>query len=408
MRNDLVIKVDNLSKCYQIGVREKFPTLRDTLSNIISLKRRSNQRTNFWALKNISFRVKKGEVIGIIGPNGSGKSTLLKILSRITLPTRGKALVWGRVSSLLEVGTGFNQELTGRENIYLNGSILGMSRQDLKSKFRQIVDFSGIEKFLDTPVKRYSSGMYIRLAFAIAAHMEPNILIVDEVLSVGDDEFQRKSLKKMEEITKKEGRTILFVSHNMNAIRRLCNRCLLLKEGKLIMIGSPTEVTKKYVYSFASTKYRITELSYYEKKEISLRKVTLKSSNISYEDPITIRLEYEVKTSIANCIVWLGLENEEGVMVLSTADTDLQPDLLKERQKGYYRQDVLVPEKLLNMGEYTIIAGIVQQLPFKVFERTESIKFTIVDTGTSPCSVSRDKNRRGVIQPFIKWNNIRA
>src|SRR3990167_5029385 len=249
--SDIAIKVENLSKLYRIGNRESYKALRDVLSDAISAPfrwfRNSQSANNyFWALKDISFEVKKGEVIGIIGRNGAGKSTLLKILCRITEPTEGYAKIYGRVGSLLEVGTGFHPELTGRENIYLNGAILGMSKAEINRKFDEIVAFAEVEKFIDTPVKHYSSGMYTRLAFAVAAHMETEILLVDEVLAVGDITFQKKCLGKMEDVAKK-GRTVLFISHNMNMVRLLCEQTLLLDNGKTEAIGKTDKVIEKYL-----------------------------------------------------------------------------------------------------------------------------------------------------------------
>jgi lipopolysaccharide transport system ATP-binding protein len=250
MEKDVVIKVENLGKKYTIGEKQPYLSIRDTFTNLIKTPINiisKKKKEEFWALKGVSFEVKRGEVIGVIGKNGAGKSTLLKILSRITEPTTGRVELRGRVASMLEVGTGFHPELTGRENIYLNGSILGMSGKEIKKKFDKIVEFSGVEKFLDTPVKYYSSGMYVRLAFAVAAHLEPEILVVDEVLSVGDAEFQKKCLGKMDEVSKTEGRTILFVSHNMSAVQNLCSKCILLEEGKIKQIGDTNEVIQNYL-----------------------------------------------------------------------------------------------------------------------------------------------------------------
>jgi len=253
-----IIEIKNLSKKYNIIHQQGgYIALRDILTDIAKhpfkfLKHKTKKvigketKEEFWALKDISFTVEKGEAIGIIGANGAGKSTLLKILSKITPPTTGTIEYKGRMSSLLEVGTGFHPELTGRENIFLNGAILGMTKKEIAEKFNDIVEFSGIKKFLDTPVKRYSSGMYVRLAFAVAAHMEPDILVVDEVLAVGDAEFQKKCLGKMDEVTKEAGRTILFVSHNMSAIQNLCKRSILLENGKIKMIGETKEVIDEY------------------------------------------------------------------------------------------------------------------------------------------------------------------
>jgi len=252
-----IIEVKNLSKKYNITHTEGgYIALRDVLTNIakhpfefLKSKIKRNSKEEFWALKNISFNVQKGEAIGIIGANGAGKSTLLKILSKITPPTTGEIRFQGRVSSLLEVGTGFHPELTGRENIFLNGAILGMTKKEIAEKFNDIVSFAGVEKFLDTPVKRYSSGMYVRLAFAVAAHMEPDILIVDEVLAVGDADFQKKCLGKMNEVTKTAGRTILFVSHNMEAVQKLCQRAILLENGEIKKIGDTKDILNTYLSS---------------------------------------------------------------------------------------------------------------------------------------------------------------
>lgn len=241
-----IIEVTGLSKKYKIGELQPYFTLRDSIAGWARIGRKL-AKDEFWALRNVTFKVSPGETLGIIGPNGAGKSTLLKILSRITPPTRGEATLRGRIGSLLEVGTGFHQELTGRENIYLNGAILGMTRREINKKLDEIVDFSGVEKFLDMPVKHYSSGMYTRLAFSVAVNLESEILIVDEVLAVGDAEFQRKCLDKISEITREEGKTALFVSHNMNSVERLCNQCILLTAGRVKKYGSTSEVIKTYL-----------------------------------------------------------------------------------------------------------------------------------------------------------------
>jgi len=250
--DDIAIRVENLSKLYRIGlVRQPYHTLRDEIVDRVRSLFRSNGRSPqgeemFWALRDLSFDVKQGEVVGIIGRNGAGKSTLLKILSRITEPTEGEAKIRGRVGSLLEVGTGFHRELTGRENIYLNGAILGMKKEEITRKLDEIVDFSGVEKFIDTPVKHYSSGMFVRLAFAVAAHLEPNVLIIDEVLAVGDVAFQKKCLGTMDAISK-QGRTVLFVSHNMTAVRNLCSRAFLLMNGHIHLDGKAEDVVQQYL-----------------------------------------------------------------------------------------------------------------------------------------------------------------
>tara|TARA_R110000737_G_scaffold326830_1_gene340747 strand:- start:70 stop:1206 length:1137 start_codon:yes stop_codon:yes gene_type:complete len=273
--SDVAIKVENLSKKYRIG-NNAHSTLRDTLSNLIS-KKKSEE---FWALKDLNFEIKKGEAIGIIGRNGAGKSTLLKILSKITRPTTGRIEINGRVSSLLEVGTGFHPELTGRENVYLNGSLLGMSRSEIKSKFDEILDFSGVEKFIDTPVKHYSSGMYVRLAFSVAAHLNTEVLLVDEVLAVGDADFQKKCLFKMDEIAG-IGKTVLFVSHNIDAIKKLTKKSLLINDGSLEAFSGNENVINRYYGSKLASNYR----KYSEDSIID-------SVEILVEDQITIICSY--------------------------------------------------------------------------------------------------------------------
>ena len=256
-----IIEIKNLSKKYNIYLMKEgmtYSTIRDELTDIVRkpirwLKGERENREVLWALKDVSFNINPGEIIGIIGPNGAGKSTLLKLLTRITPPSEGEAIIRGRVGSLLEVGTGFHPELTGRENIYLNGAILGMTTKEIEQKFDRIVEFAGIKKFLDTPAKRYSSGMYVRLAFSVAVHLEPDILLVDEVLSVGDAAFQKKSFDKMQEITRKGDRTVILVSHNMGAIEKLCKKCILLENGGVKMIGETKDVIEKHLSDSAGT-----------------------------------------------------------------------------------------------------------------------------------------------------------
>ena len=252
MSDKAIITVENLSKSYIIGHYDRHEGLRHAIEGALRAPltwwRQSRiSREEFWALRDVDLEIKQGEVVGVIGRNGAGKSTLLKILSRITDPTKGRIRIRGRVASLLEVGTGFHAELTGRENVYLNGAILGMSRNEIRQKFDEIVSFAEVERFLDTPVKRYSSGMYVRLAFAVAAHLEPEILIVDEVLAVGDVEFQRKCLGKMEDVARQEGRTVIFVSHQMAAIQNLCSRCIFLHEGQLMQQGNTSDIVNAYL-----------------------------------------------------------------------------------------------------------------------------------------------------------------
>ena len=404
-----VIKVENLGKKYNLGTKEHSFSIQESFLNIF--KKRKPPKT-FWALKDINFEVKGGEVLGIIGPNGAGKSTLLKILSQITPPTTGKITINGRIASLLEVGTGFHPEFTGRENIYLNGAILGMSHKEIKNKFDEIVAFSEIGKFIDTPVKRYSSGMYVRLAFAVAAHLEPEILIVDEVLSVGDAQFQKKCLGKMQDVAK-GGRTVLFVSHNMGAVRQLCNSCLLLQKGLIIARGQPGEIINKYLGD-QIVKAPIFTQKHDPQKKMNLRKVILNpdkemdSNSVFYDEDIIIRIEYEVNTSISSSIVWIALQVMDGTMVFCTADYDLHSELRGRRPPGYYQTEVLIPKKWLNTNTYIVIAGInTNDTTVKVFDRVETIKFNVVDNGTTPKSLFNESSRTGFLQPFLDWKTTK-
>jgi lipopolysaccharide transport system ATP-binding protein len=309
-----VIKAENIGKCYNISHAQKEPygSFRESLVNFFkstgnrllhpfSHQNREISNEKFWALKNISFEVQQGERLGIIGRNGAGKSTLLKVLSRVTEPTEGRISLKGKVASLLEIGTGFHPELTGKENIYMNGAILGMTKKEIDSKFDEIVEFAEIEKFLDTPVKRYSSGMYIRLAFAVAAHLEPEILVVDEVLAVGDINFQQKCIGKMQEVGR-QGRTVLFVSHNFQAISQLCTRCLLIDKGNIVFDGPKHEAINKYSSSSGSS-------IYLSRKDMShnspfIRKLWIEDddgntiSSISNGSPITVSAEIINPTDI--------------------------------------------------------------------------------------------------------------
>ncbi|MDX2128597.1 MAG: ABC transporter ATP-binding protein [Chloroherpetonaceae bacterium] len=311
------ISVSSLSKKYQLGATHS-TSIRGWYDSVFSKEKAKKPETEFWALKDVSFDINKGDSVGIIGKNGAGKSTLLKILSRITEPTSGEIVINGRVASLLEVGTGFHSELTGRENIFLNGTILGMKKAEIKKKFEEIVDFSGIEKFIDTPVKRYSSGMYVRLAFAVAAHLEPEILIVDEVLAVGDAEFQKKCLGKMGEVTEKEGRTVLFVSHNLSSITKLCKKSILMDKGTVESFGSSTEIVHKYLSLYDT----IDNRSYIEFKEngelpLSIRSIKIFSNNIEtnniyYGDDIELKIEFISRLGIKSPKIGYVIYNESG------------------------------------------------------------------------------------------------
>lgn len=364
-----VIKVENLSKEYIIGGKESgYKTFREAIVESVKRPFRSIKRIHeevkkderFWALKDINFEVQHGEVIGIIGRNGAGKSTLLKIMSRITEPTRGQISIQGRIASLLEVGTGFHPELTGRENIYLNGAILGMNRAEINRKFDEIVDFAEVEKFLDTPVKRYSSGMYVRLAFAVAANLEAEILVVDEVLAVGDTQFQKKCLGKMQTIGK-NGRTVLFVSHNMGAIKMMCQKCIFLKDGQLIDFGETSEMIAAYHQTEDSEhtvnivpKMRTRGNGWVTFKSCSIFKMDSIPSNvflIGEEFYIDIFLESIHDHSM---YFWLIIFNAEGIPVLSSHQGDIE--LLKVKP-GLYTLRCMMKDIGLMPGSYSITAG---------------------------------------------------
>lgn len=360
---ETVIRVENLSKKYIIGhERERYTALRDVIANgIKSIGRRFSKQEyidpnteEFWALKDISFEIKQGDRVGIIGRNGAGKSTLLKILSRITEPTTGKISIKGRVASLLEVGTGFHPELTGRENIYLNGAILGMDRAEIKKKFDEIVSFAEIEKFLDTSVKRYSSGMYVRLAFAVAAHLEPEILIVDEVLAVGDAEFQKKCLGKMEDVGK-EGRTVLFVSHNMAAIQQLCGFGILLRQGTLLASGSMSQVISNYVnQSKMLNFYKYKSKFGIQLDQVGIRDITSHESirilNFNHDYILSICLNSEELITRTGLVI--RIYNYIGVLVSSICTPEEGIELFD--LKGLFKYDFKLSKLQLMPGQYSI------------------------------------------------------
>ena len=332
--SDIAIRCENLSKRYRIGQRERYKALRDTLTEAMYAPfrkvrsmfqdgngRPSNEDSTIWALRDVGFEIRRGEVIGIIGRNGAGKSTLLKILSRITEPTQGHAEIHGRVGSLLEVGTGFHPELTGRENVLLNGAILGMRKAEIDRQFDRIVSFAEIEKFLDTPVKHYSTGMYVRLAFAVAVHLEPEVLIIDEVLAVGDAEFQKKCFQKMQEIGKGD-RTILLVSHNMSAVRSICQRALILDAGRLIEFGPVDTVVDDYL---AKTSNGLSNQSQVETEMFIVRDVQIRSSNgpvIKTFDPVTIALRITAKTDVLEPDIYVGIETLDGHLLTALCCRD--------------------------------------------------------------------------------------
>ena len=423
MSSENAIAVENLSKRYIIGHQAaKGDGLRHAIENAVrtpfhwirsGYRRNGATREEFWALRDVNVNIKPGEVVGIIGRNGAGKSTFLKILSRITEPTRGRIQIRGRVASLLEVGTGFHQELTGRENIFLNGAILGMNRVEIRQKFDEIVAFSGVEKFIDTPVKRYSSGMYVRLAFAVAAHLEPEILVVDEVLAVGDAEFQKKCLDKMDDVGH-TGRTILFVSHNMQAITRLCGRCILLENGTVKMDDHSHRVASAYLTAgFGTSAIREwTELSKAPGDDVvRLRAVRVRTEDGQLADTFDIRrsigieLEYEVLESGYVFHPHFGLTNEDGIILFVAQDVDSEWRG-RQRPAGLYISTGWIPGNLLAEGAMSVWVNIMTLEPeLQRVDTPDAVLFRVVD-----CLEAKDTSRGeysrpipGVLRPMLRW-----
>jgi lipopolysaccharide transport system ATP-binding protein len=425
--SDLAIRVEDLGKRYRIGKRQlSYNTLRDTIASVLqrpflqAMNLLSSKTPGFveqddwiWALKDVSFDIKRGEVIGIIGRNGAGKSTLLKILSKISEPTAGRVEIHGRVASLLEVGTGFHPELTGRENIYLNGAILGMKRVEIRRKFDEIVTFAEVERFIDTPVKHYSSGMYLRLAFAVAAHLDPEILIVDEVLAVGDARFQKKCVNKMQDVGQ-QGRTVLFVSHNMPAITRMCMRAILLDEGRMLRDGRSHQVVSAYLNTgLGMTAAREwPDLTKAPGGEVArLHAVRLRTEDGRVTDAVDIRqsvrieMEYEVIKSGYILSPYYDFHNEEGINIFAAADSD--PDWQRRlRPKGRYTSTAWIPGNLLSEGTLFVGVGLSIMDPnITQFSERDVIAFQVIDSldGDSARGVWTGK-WGGVVRPLLKWS----
>ena len=422
---DIAIRVEGISKRYRIGRRENYQTLRDTLVSTVSAPFRMAGRLlrsqaadaaaldqTIWALNEVSFEIPRGEAIGIIGGNGAGKSTLLKILSRITEPTNGFAEIHGRVASLLEVGTGFHPELTGRENIYLNGAILGMRKTEIDRKFDEIVAFSEIERFIDTPVKHYSSGMYLKLAFAVAAHLEPEILLVDEVLAVGDVRFQKKCLGKMGSVAK-EGRTVILISHNMGAITQLCERVILLENGRLKRMGIPEEVVTAYLGSSLGAEAVSTWSNASPEpnppKKVRIMSARLLSSDkqpvslVTFSDPLLVEIEYEVKVSLNHLSISCHLFDSMNNLVFESMDSDSPEWKDGLRDPGRYLATTRVPPYLLRPGRYSLsLIALIQDV--KVFARQEGVlRFDVSEVG-----YGLNPHRLGIISPVLEWEVTRV
>ena len=401
--NDTAVRIEGLSKRYRIGVRERaHDTLGGALTDLAkrpfrNLRRlrelstfddREDREDVIWALDDVSFEVEPGEIVGVIGRNGSGKSTLIKILSRITSPTRGRVELSGRVGALLEVGTAFHPDLTGRENVYLNGSVLGMRKREIEARFDEIVAFSEIEKFIDMPVKRYSTGMALRLAFSVAAHLEAEILLVDEVLAVGDVKFQEKCVGKMQDVTTTMGRTVLFVSHNMGSVQRLCDRAVLLHDGKLLMNGPTREVVSGYIGLGAE---RLGERVWDDVSSAPgddtarIRAVRVLddrgdlSTDFDVRDPVCVQMDYSVLRDVQSLNVAFEFRNERGELVfVSTDDSDAaQPG--QAREAGLYRSTCRIPPDLLNNGQMFVLAKLSDGVRAHA-ERPDVVTFNVLDS----------------------------
>lgn len=419
-----VVRVSNLGKCYEIGsAQASYSTIRETLVNTLRaplefVRRRNGGPEYLWALDNVSFEVQRGEVLALIGRNGAGKSTLLKVLSRITEPTRGRVELYGRVGSLLEVGTGFHPELTGRENIYLSGAILGMKREEIKRKFEEIVWFAEIEKFTETPVKRFSSGMYMRLAFSVAAHLEPEILLVDEVLAVGDAQFQKKCLGKMSEVAH-QGRTVLFVSHNMTAVNQLCPRAIMLENGHVVHDGQTPNVVSEYLRSGsrgAGEWVCDDPLRAPGNDRVRLHAVRVISAGsvrteVDIDQEVEIEVEYwNYVEGARNLCVNVYLLDGSGTTVLSTGTTPQANSAPEEwygkpHPAGLFRSRLRVPANFLNEGLYYINVYVIVLGPLVIeVNAPQILSFDVFDTGVMRTPGGGVGRWAGVVRPRMPWD----
>jgi lipopolysaccharide transport system ATP-binding protein len=421
--NKNAIEVQDLSKIYRLGEVGtgtishdlkrwwyKLMGKEDPFLKFGELNRREQQGGDYvWALKDVNFEVKQGDVMGIVGKNGAGKSTLLKILSRVTAPTTGTLKAKGRIASLLEVGTGFHPELTGRENVFLNGAILGMTKQEIRNKFDEIVAFSGVERYIDTPVKRYSSGMYVRLAFGVAAHLESEILIVDEVLAVGDAEFQQKCLGKMKDISTGEGRTVLFVSHNMGAVRNLCNQAILMQHGTVVKQGDTPEIIDAYL-SGGTDGERILQWekgTEPQKDELTVNSIRVIDDRnrldniISNEEALLVEISYHLSEPVRELRVTVSMHTSDGVHVFSSSDYLFQPkDLI--RKAGNHQSICKIPARFLNAGAYTLTVDF--DIPMsRALIMGLPVRFNVTELFYNQLGKTISSKPPGVIHPYLDW-----
>jgi lipopolysaccharide transport system ATP-binding protein len=416
--SDVAISVDSLSKKYRIGSRlEKYKTLRETIAKVFSatvsrIRNRNRGKEIIWALKDVSFEIKRGQVVGIIGRNGAGKSTLMKILSRITEPTSGFADIYGRIGSLLEVGTGFHGDLTGRENVYLSGAIMGMRKNEIVRKFEEIVSFAEMEKFIDTPVKRYSSGMYMRLAFAVAAHLESEILLVDEVLAVGDAPFQKKCLGKMEDVSKK-GRTVLFISHNMAAVQNLCTRAIVLAEGRNIFDSTAPEAIDYYLRANGSDawlneKQGKNGCPLVADEVIEVDSLWIKQDNrepLSFltNRPVTLGIRYRIRRKTSGLRIGFDLYAADNILVFRSFCDDMHGKaFLPLHEEGVYCAEAIIPENFLNEQEYRIELAVGIHMIRWISKGEHSLRFHMLSVdGVNKAYADK---RPGIVLPELTWN----
>jgi lipopolysaccharide transport system ATP-binding protein len=410
-----VIKVENLSKLYFLG-GTMHNSLRDVVMSFVKSPRRS-QKQELWALRDVNFTVRDGETLGIIGHNGAGKSTLLKILSRITKPSSGTAEIHGRIGSLLEVGTGFHNELSGRENIFLNGAILGMKRREIERKFDEIVDFAEIERFIDTPVKHYSSGMYMRLAFSVAAYLEQEVLIVDEVLAVGDVAFQKKCLNKMRDVSQ-SGRTVLFVSHDMSAITRICNRAIALNKGKMIAEGATADVVREYLsasWGMTAEKIFESDAQMPSSDAVRLKKVRIVDidgetcGTFDIRKKVGIEATYEVLSGEQILLANFQVYNQDRVHIFTIQD--VSGDWMRQKkEQGEFVSTAWIPGNLMSEGSFFVNVAVVTYLPKMTvhFNTLEAVSFSIIDPMTGDTARGDFVgNMDGAVRPLVEWETAK-
>lgn len=404
-RRESAISLQGVAKRYSIGTRTGRIDPTDALNAMFRRLRRDGT-DEFWALRDITLDVSPGEVLGIIGPNGAGKSTILKLISRITVPTEGRIVLRGQVGSLLEVGTGFHPELTGRDNIYLNGAILGMTRRDIDAYFDDIVAFAGVSRFLDTPVKRYSTGMFVRLGFAVAAHLRSDILLVDEVLSVGDARFQQRCLEKIDDVTK-DGRTVVFVSHQLSSIRDLCRRVVWLEEGRIVDEGPSATIIDRYLSTAVQSRHRESQLERPERAPVAITRIAVRAAGratdtvLDVDDQLIVEIEHEVSEPSEGVEVGFRVQYE-GTVIFVSLDVDTDRSRLGIRRPGRYRSEVKLPRKLLKPGRWSLDARVSRGIE-SLQHVDGAVHFELHEVSESGGARGWSRERPGVLIIPLEW-----